>query len=316
MQILLTLGFTPRWASSDPDNASSAYGAPGATAPPADVNDWKNFVRAVSSRYKGCIHGYEVWNEPDGSGFYSGTPAQLVALEKATREALRETDPSALVVAPSPSSGDAVNSLKWMSDYLAAGGGKNADVIGVHMYNPFPEDDVEAAHLFRSLLTAYKMDKKPLWNTETGWGFDGKSDAAEVSAFVARVYLLNWASGFRRYYWYSWNQTSQLGIRPDTQGRFTVLTPAARAYRQVRKWMVGSTMLSCGMDTRGVWTTAWRRPDGSKGWILWSAGGSNEVSLPPSWKVKRSQNLTGRITDLSHRKTIQIGAEPLLLMSF
>jgi hypothetical protein len=86
VQILLTLGFTPQWASSDPENKSSAYGAPGATAPPVDINDWKRFIRAVATRYKGRIHGYEVWNEPDGAGFYSGTPSQMAQLEKATRE--------------------------------------------------------------------------------------------------------------------------------------------------------------------------------------------------------------------------------------
>jgi hypothetical protein len=88
------------------------------------------------------------------------------------------------------------------------------------------------------------MDKKPIWNTETGWGFDGKSSDAEVSACVARAYILNWASGFRRYYWYSWNQTSQLGIRPDApQARFSVLTPAAHAYAQGQKWLVGSKVM-------------------------------------------------------------------------
>jgi hypothetical protein len=30
----------------------------------------------------------------------------------------------------SPSSGDNMNSLKWMQEYLAAGGGKYADISG------------------------------------------------------------------------------------------------------------------------------------------------------------------------------------------
>jgi hypothetical protein len=200
-----------------------------------------------------------------------------------------------------------------MEAYLAAGGGKYADVIGVHMYNAVPEDDVQGAELFRALLARYKMDKKPVWNTETGWGFDGKSNDAEVSAYVVRAYLLNWASGFHRYYWYSWNQTSQLGVRPDAQGRFTVLTPAARAYEQVQKWLLGAKMLSCGMDARGVWTAVLLRPDGAKSWIVWSAGAQQDISLSPTWKVRQSQELTGKVTPLGNQKTLSVGAAPLLL---
>ncbi len=313
VQILLTLGFTPQWASSDPENKTSPYGSLGATAPPADINDWKDLIRAVATRYRGLIHGYEVWNEPDGAGFYSGTPAQLVPLEKAAREVLREADPAALVVTPSPSSAHAVASLKWMSDYLAAGGGKNADVIGVHMYNAVPEDDVDASRLFRALLATYKMDKKPVWNTETGWGFDGKSSDAEVSAYVARAYILNWALGFSRYYWYSWSQTSQVGIRPDAAGQFTVRTPAAQSYEQVQKWLLGSKMLSCGSDTAGVWTTALQRSDGTQAWILWSVGARQEVQLSPAWRVKSSCDLRGEVTPLGNRKTILVGEAPMML---
>jgi hypothetical protein len=209
-----------------------------------------------------------------------------------------------------------MNSLKWMEAYLAAGGGKYADVIGVHMYNAVPEDDVEATRLFRALLSSYKMDKKPIWNTETGWGFHGQSSDAEVSAYVARAYVLNWASGFHRYYWYSWSQASQVGIGTDTTGKFTVLTPAARAYEQVQRWLVGSKMLSCGMDANGVWTAALLRPDGTRAWIVWSAGAPQDVSLSPSWNVKQSQDLTGKVTALGSQKTILVNAAPLLLTSF
>lgn len=315
IQILLTLGFTPQWASSDPDNKTSAYGALGATAPPADINDWKDFIRAVATRYKGLIYGYEIWNEPDGAGFYSGTAAQLVPLEKAAREVLRVTDPAAVVVTPAPSSGNAIHSLKWMGDYFAAGGGKNADIIGVHMYNTYPEDQVEGSALFHSLLTFYHMDKKPLWNTETGWGYDGKSTDEETSAYVARAFVLNWATNYSRYCWYSWSEVSQVGIRPDTQGKFKVLAPAAKAYVVVEKWLIGSKMLACGMDAKGIWTAALLHPDGSRAWILWCTGSAQSYIPSPLWKVKRSQDLTGEVKSLSRQRTISVGPAPILLLT-
>jgi hypothetical protein len=315
-EILLTLGFPPRWASSDPNNTSSAYGAPGATAPPADVNDWKNFLRAVATRYKGRIRAYEVWNEADQPGHYSGTPAQLVGLEKAAREVLRAADPSALVVTPAVS-GVSAASLKWMDDYLAAGGGASADVVAVHFYGATPEEDAAFISQFRALLAAYPgMAKKPVWKTETGWGFDGKGSDAEVSAYVARAAVLNWAAGMERFCWYSWSDKSLVGVRRDADGKFTVLTPAAVAYRQAGQWLTGSRMLSCAGGTNGVWTCALRRPDGTAAWIVWDAtlppGQSRPFPVPAAWKVTHQQDLTGRVSPVA-RGTVSLSASPLLL---
>ena len=64
--ILLTLGQTPGWASSSPDTASGLFVlSAGAPAPPADIQDWRDYVTAVAQRYKGRIRYYEIWNEPN-----------------------------------------------------------------------------------------------------------------------------------------------------------------------------------------------------------------------------------------------------------
>jgi hypothetical protein len=61
-------------------------------------------------------------------------------------------------------------------------------------------------------------------------------------------------------------------------------------------------MLSCGMDANGVWTAALRRPDGTQAWVLWSAGKSQMFPLPPSWNVRQSHDLTGKVTALGSQK--------------
>ena len=72
-------------------------------------------------------------------------------------------------------------------------------------------------------------------------------------------------------------------------------------------------MLSCGMDAKGVWAAALLRPDGTHARILWSAGAPQEVPLTPSWRVKQFQDLTGKVTALGSRKTVSVGAAPVLL---
>jgi hypothetical protein len=52
--IILELGQTPFWASSQPDFAGDTSGL-GASAPPANIQDWRDYVTAVAQRYKGVI---------------------------------------------------------------------------------------------------------------------------------------------------------------------------------------------------------------------------------------------------------------------
>jgi beta-glucosidase/6-phospho-beta-glucosidase/beta-galactosidase len=59
IELLLTLGRTPQWASARPNEDRK-----GSAAEPASIEDWKNYVRTLSRRYKGRIKYYEVWNEP------------------------------------------------------------------------------------------------------------------------------------------------------------------------------------------------------------------------------------------------------------
>ena len=72
--ILLNLGQSPRWASSSPETAGHMYGTPALTpAPPANIQDWRDYVTAVAQRYKGRIRYYEIWNEPNGPSWYTGS---------------------------------------------------------------------------------------------------------------------------------------------------------------------------------------------------------------------------------------------------
>ncbi len=66
---MLVLGLTPTWAASDPNAGDARWGL-GTASPPKDINDWKNYVQAVVSRYGGRIAAYEVWNEANLQTFW------------------------------------------------------------------------------------------------------------------------------------------------------------------------------------------------------------------------------------------------------
>ena len=93
-------------------------------------------MTAVARRHGSRIGYYEVWNEPNDPNFGKGTIARLVELTRGTRQVLDSVDPAARVITP------AAYSVGWLDAFLAAGGGRWSDVVGYHIDNGRPEDDV------------------------------------------------------------------------------------------------------------------------------------------------------------------------------
>src|SRR5256885_2752188 len=57
VKMIYVLGNTPQWASSNPNHVGTQE-LPGATAPPNNIQDWQDYVRAVVTRYQGRIFAY------------------------------------------------------------------------------------------------------------------------------------------------------------------------------------------------------------------------------------------------------------------
>jgi hypothetical protein len=309
VEILLPLGLSPTWASAR-GNEPSIYGKPGYAAEPADLNDWRNYVRTVAQRYRGRIRHYEIWNEPNLKGFYTGSVPQMLTLAREAYVILKEVDPSIVVVSPSATGAD--NGPLWLKEYLAGGGGRYADIIGYHLYvSPHaPEAMVPLAGKVKSIMKSQGINK-PLWNTEAGWGKNKTfANADEQAAYVARSFILNWASGVDRFYWYAWDNKDWTSLRMTSDAYNP--TPAATAYAELQKWLVGAQMSSCLPDSKGVWSAQITRGAGYTGWIIWSDD-NRQLSIPESWGVRRMRDLKGGRRDLTGSSRVGIGPSPLLL---
>jgi hypothetical protein len=128
-EVLLPLGLSPQWASARPME-HSVY-QPGNAAEPANVADWQNYVDTVATHCKGRVHAYEIWNEPNEKGFWTGTTSQMVILTQAASNIIHRIDPSAIVISPSATTSTGPT---WLSEFFNYGGGKYVDVIGYHFY--------------------------------------------------------------------------------------------------------------------------------------------------------------------------------------
>jgi len=279
--LLLTLGGSPTWASAKPQLQSSYY--PGFTAEPANIEDWREYVRTVVARYKGRIQAYEIWNEPNLPDFWSGSIDQMLMLTREASQIIRNVDPKALVASPSATT---AYGIPWLAEFLKKGGGQYVDVIGFHFYVDAqlpPEEMLAIIQRVRQVLADNGLADKPVWNTETGWLPPAKFDSDELAAaFLARAYIVNWAAGVQRFYWYAWdNQYVRLiTYKVDTR----TVTPAGRAYEIIQRWMVGTTMNDCTESAEHTWTCQLKR-NGKSQWIVWNTQGKRKFDLPRTWSV-------------------------------
>lgn len=129
---------------------------------------WRQFVRAVVSRYHTRVKVWEIWNEQDG-GFWKPRPdaSQYVPLLKIAYEEIKAIDPDARVM---------VGGLcGWNVDYLrqmyAAGAAGHFDIVAVHPYGWGPDANPQALAKmteFRSVMASQGDARKEIWITESG----------------------------------------------------------------------------------------------------------------------------------------------------
>lgn len=200
---------TPAWARV-PDCAAriNRYAEAGVRAddywcPPANAQDYANFVRTVVERYDGDgrddapgsprVAVWQLWNEPNAWETWPGSPAEFAELLLAGYGAAKAADPSAIVAVGGlyvfdGSWNDGVghrDGLSFMNDVLAArpAAWASFDALAVHPYMPDVAPDQPglygAVTLWGRLLTARAWleerartlggPPRPIWISEVGW---------------------------------------------------------------------------------------------------------------------------------------------------
>ena len=315
VDVLLVLGITPRWASARPSDFCY-YGA-GRSAEPKKLRDWENYVRKVGSRYKGRIRHYEIWNEPNLKGFFSGSPELMVSLAQTAYRILKEIDPENLIVSPSSGGGNEHDGPVWLDRYLKAGGGEYADIVGYHFYviPEAPELMLPLIGKIQQIMTKHGVEGKRLWNTETGWNIVGSKnplgrgilDESTSADYLVRSFLLNRSAGVSRFYWYAWDN-AKMGLASDNG-----LVPKKKlisAFQQVVNWLVGARLFRCDLGEGRTWDCYLLRKNNLESHILWSDSMGYWI-LPSNWKGAKLSDLSGN-TWKSLKRSFAVGSSPVL----
>jgi polysaccharide biosynthesis protein PslG len=198
IQQVLSVVTAPDWAR-EPGVDLSKHG------PPANNQDYVDFVLKMIDRYPGQIGAIEVWNETNIDREWTSTQglsaADYVSLLRDTYNAVKAVDPGILIIiaAPAPTGlNDGVGAwddFVYVDQLIAAGAMDVADCLGVHLngYNLAPMyfydegyndptatfrgpfDNPHHSWSFRSTLKGYADriraagETTPLCVTEFGW---------------------------------------------------------------------------------------------------------------------------------------------------
>lgn len=269
---LVVLSAPPTWASTRP--TEPGLEGVGTAAPPA-LDAWRTYVRATAKHlqtaFGGNVREFQIWDEANIRGFFSGTPAEMASLTSAAAEELRAVIPDAVVVAPSVA-GRQPNAVAWLEAFLSAGGADHVDAVALHLYPPkggTPLVGIGLFQAFQRVLDAHGVHL-PVWDTEVNYG--GKADGTfydEVTgaSWLVQTYVLAASAGIARTYWYAWDNVQWPGVRTVGSDRRTPLAPG-RALAALSARLVGKHIGPC-QPADGVV----RCPvDGAGATVLWATG--------------------------------------------
>lgn len=139
MKVLLSIVTAPGWAR-EAGVDTSKHG------PPADTQDFVNFVTAILNRYPDQVHAIEVWNEQNLDREWTSveglSAANYVDLLRQTYTAVKAIDPGIIVVsgALSPTGGwtepdgrvSAIDDFAYLDQLISAGMLNYTDCVGAH----------------------------------------------------------------------------------------------------------------------------------------------------------------------------------------
>lgn len=213
LELIIRISNPPEWTRAAGSEA-------GTFAPPDNVQDFADFVGAVTTRYKGRVRYYQLWNEPNifpEWGVYPINPEAYTDLLKAGALAARAADPNVVIIAGALAAtinlqpaaappGNSLSDLLFLQRMYDAGAAPWFDIVAVQGYGLWsgPTDhrlhprvlNIGHHQFVRDLMVANGDGAKPIWMAEMNWnaapeGVEpryGRVSLEQQAAFLPRAY--------------------------------------------------------------------------------------------------------------------------------
>lgn len=324
LQFIYTLGMTPAWAGSKhpKDCNNSSYG-PSICTKPLSTETWRQYVRALGLRYKGVIQVWEIWNEADVWVHWDQTPEELIALVKIAAQELKSIDPANQIIGPNITGAG----LRFLSQFLAAGGGAYLDGISIHAYlGRVPELSFGQIRNVRQMLNDSGYGNLPIWNTETAVSCNTLlEDCNEIKTAtrrglsgedaLAQGVIGNAALGIKSFVYYTWEGAAiDYGNLPLVDVNYQVPTKAGRVLSTLKQWLWGSKVKYRVANSAGLNVVEVSRGD-ALSLVIWSSSSPTSFDLTTFASGSRYERASGGGSHPLIGSHLDVGSEPILISS-
>jgi hypothetical protein len=213
---------------------------------------WRDWVAALTARYRTGIPVHEVWNEPNHGFWKPAADAKAYReLVRATYEGVKSVITEPRVMAGALAGYDPV----FMDAVLADGYSKYVDAVSFHPYplrhteGPEENDLPEACRGMRDLMRRYDMVAagKELWITEIGWATrPGGATEEQQAAWLVRTYAIALQERLTKVFWFNLHDWTLLPWEGDWDAHLGLVDrnyrpkPSAVAYN-LTQYMLAQT---------------------------------------------------------------------------
>jgi len=327
---------TEMYLVGSPDFASSGpFGIANRGAyPPRDPAVYAESLVRFAQRYP-SVQAWQVWNEPNLPSFWQPfeDPERYARLLQVSTAALRSQAPGRQVV---------MGGMAYYSQMPIKGGlmlealgklgvAQLGTVIAYHPYSQYPEGDdpkgrdfVERAQLLNARLRA--IQPPAIWADEWGWSsYPGPKEEQNIigeqgqADFVLRRLALMSALDYDRIFLFTLSDLdSRASARDQHYGLLRLDGSPKPVYLALQRFLTltGPRLLPEAppqlVDApEDLYSIAWRRDDGSRVWLFWSAG-QERVHLPGITQATLHDPLTGESHELKAADGIDVQAKSSL----
>lgn len=202
---LMVVVGSPSWASGTSDSVGDFqfYIPQDQTAFDAWVAQYAAFMSSAVSRYRGQVHKWELWNEPNDYYFWKPGPSvpRYAQWFLAVQQAIKGADPEAQIAlgglsALSYTGPNGMSGYAFLQALYAQG--VSPAVVAIHPYagqNQAPDVTLEGQNNFsdigrvHDLMVANGAGANPLWVTEWGWPTTAISETTQAE-YVSRSLVM------------------------------------------------------------------------------------------------------------------------------
>ena len=142
--------------------------------PAQDSAAWGQLAGQVAAHLREMPVSFEIWNEPDGSWTYAGTPAQYGAMLAAAVLDIHKANPKALVTNGGMMQTAGAGGTSWLGAALRAAGQRTWRELGMLNVHIRGVETSLAPQLraWRAFAADHGRPQLPIWVTEAGYPAD------------------------------------------------------------------------------------------------------------------------------------------------